>query len=141
MKNKALWILTFSGIVLISFGIFVTFPVANEIRSIFIRPDLVSIAIIFTGVFLTFSGVTSISSERFKTKAQKIEENDERNIKINQFAKSKAFDFMSILFGIGLLFLALLGYMNKVSFFFLIGLYFISYFYFLYQNWLIRKAI
>ncbi|WP_144529020.1 hypothetical protein [Peribacillus simplex] len=114
---------------------------ANEIRSIFIPPDLVSIAIIFTGVFLTFSGVTSISSERFKTKAQEIEENDERNIKINQFAKSKAFDFMSILFGFGLLFLALLGYMNKVSFFFLIGLYFISYFYFLYQNWLIRKAI
>lgn len=141
MKNKALWILTFSGIVLISFGIFATFPVANEIRSIFIRPDLVSIAIIFTGVLLTFSGVTSISSESFKTKVQKIEENDERNIKINQFAKSKAFDFMSILFGIGLLFLALLGYMNKVSFFFLIGLYFISYFYFLYQNWLIRKAI
>ncbi|MED4287449.1 hypothetical protein P4678_30400 [Priestia megaterium] len=141
MKNKWLWVLTLSGIAMILLGILVTFPVAGEIRSKFIRPDLVSIAIIFTGVFLSFSGITAISTEKFKTKAQKIEEEDERNIKINQYAKSKAFDLMSFLFGMGLLFLALLGYMNKVSFFFLIGLYFVSYFYFWYQNWLIKKAI
>lgn len=141
MKNKGLWVLTLSGIVIIFLGISVTLPIADELRSKFIRPDLVSIAIIFTGFLLSFSGITVISTEKFKTKAQKIEEEDERNIKINQYAKSKAFDLMSFLFGMGLLFLALLGYMNKVSFFSLIGLYFISYFYFWYQNWLIKKAI
>ncbi|MFA1509362.1 hypothetical protein ACDN41_09055 [Priestia aryabhattai] len=141
MKNKGLWVLTLSGIVIIFLGILVTWPIADELRSKFIRPDLVSIAIIFTGFFLSFSGITVISTEKFKTKAQKIEEEDERNIKINQYAKSKAFDLMSFLFGMGLLFLALLGYMNKVSFFSLMGLYFISYFYFWYQNWLIKKAI
>jgi len=141
MKNKALWTLIFIGFFLTLFGIIVIFPQSNVIRSVFIRPDLVSIATIFSGICLSFFGITTISNEKFKTKAQKIEENDERNIKINQYAKSKAFDLMSCLFGVGLLFLALLGYMNKVSFFFLIALYFISQLYFLYHNWLIKKAI
>ena len=82
MKNKWLWVLTLSGIAMILLGVLVTFPVADEIRFKFIRPDLVSIAIIFTGVFLSFSGITANSTEKFKTKAQKIEEEDERNIKI-----------------------------------------------------------
>lgn len=54
--------------------------------------------------------------EKYKTKEQHLKENDERNFTIIQKAKSKTFDLMTTLFSFDLLVLAMLGYMNKVSF-------------------------
>ncbi|MEQ6353547.1 hypothetical protein ABNX05_02850 [Lysinibacillus sp. M3] len=78
-------------------------------------------------------GFTKLLDEKNKTKEQLIEEKDERNIELSQNAKSKAFDLMINLFGFSLLALAMFGYMNEVSFFSLIALYFTCYAYYLYR--------
>ncbi|MGG4155077.1 hypothetical protein [Bacillus muralis] len=141
MKNKFHWLLTVVGSGLLIMGIVIELTQPKEIITAFIRPDLVSIGVLFSGVILAFIGFTEILDAKRKTKLQQIEENDERNIKMNEYAKSKAFDFMSSLFGIGLLLLVIFGYMNKVSFFFIAGLYFVVQIYYLYQQAVIKKLI
>ncbi|MGZ9815646.1 hypothetical protein ACXM0N_06910 [Peribacillus simplex] len=141
MKNKIHWLLTLVGCGLLIMGIVIELTQPKEFITAFTRPDLVSIAVLFSGVLLALIGFTEILGAKRKTKLQQIEENDERNIKLNQYAKSKAFDFMSSLFGIGLLLLAIFGYMNKVSFFFIASLYLVVQIYYLYQQSVIKKLI
>jgi Ca2+/Na+ antiporter len=86
-------------------------------------------------------GGSSIVGEKTRTKEQQIEENDERNITIVQTAKSKAYDLMATLFPFALLALALFGYMNEVSLFLLIGVYFICIIYFAYHLYKNKKKM
>ncbi|MDQ0174598.1 hypothetical protein [Bacillus chungangensis] len=124
-KNNLEWSLVIVGFLLLLSGIFLGFVGAEVLKIPFIRMDLVPIAVGFCGGLLFVMGGSTIMHEKYKTKEQHIKENDERNITIIQNAKSKTFDLMTILFSFGLLALAMFGYMNKVSFFSLIGLFFI----------------
>src|SRR5690625_7789711 len=94
--------------------------------------DLVPLAVGFCGIFLFIISSLAIGYEKNKTREQQIEEKDERIISIHQIAKSKSFDLMAISFPFFLLALAMFGYMNKVSFFLLAGLYLICIVYFNY---------
>ncbi|KOP80110.1 hypothetical protein AMS59_01475 [Lysinibacillus sp. FJAT-14745] len=118
-------LLIFSGIILGVVG-------AAILNIPFIRMDLVPIGVGFCGVMLLGMGITKLVDEKKTTKAQLIEENDARNIVIRQNAKSRAFDLMLHLFGFGLLVLAMFDYLNKVSFFSLLALYYSCYAYYLY---------
>ncbi|MGE7674481.1 hypothetical protein ACQKMV_13000 [Lysinibacillus sp. NPDC094403] len=132
MKNKLLWLAIIVGALLIISGIILGVVGAEILNIPFIRMDLVPIGVGFCGVMLISTGFTRMIDEKNKTKEQLIDENDERNIVISQNAKSKAFDLMINLFGFSLLALAIFGYMNKVSFFSLIALYYTCYGYYLY---------
>lgn len=68
-------------------------------------------------------------------------ESDERQVAINQKAKSKAFDLMLVSLSLSLLTLAMLGYMNVVSLFSLAGIYLICVVYFLYNLVKIEKEM
>ncbi|MFB7157381.1 hypothetical protein [Lysinibacillus sp. NPDC056232] len=133
MKNKLLWSMIIVGALLIIAGIILGVVGAELLNIPFIRMDLVPIGVGFCGVMLLGSGITELVDEKNKTKEQLIEEKDERNIELRQNAKSKAFDLMINLFGFSLPALAMFGYMNEVSFFSLIALYFICYAYYLYR--------
>lgn len=133
MRNKSLLILVIFGGILVLLGIVSGLTDFNFWRIPFIRMDLVPIAISFLGVLLLVMGVSAIISEKYKSQTQKTLENDERHIVINQKAKSKAFDLMVIAFSLSLLTLTMLGYMNLVSLFSLIGIYLIGIVYFLYN--------
>lgn len=71
--------------------------------------------------------------EKNKTKQQRIEEKDERVMAIYQSAKAKTFNLMAVSIPFVLIGLALFGFMNKVSFFTLGGLYLIFIEYFAFQ--------
>lgn len=133
MGNNINWSLVILGAILTLVGIYLGFVGAEILNIPFVRMDLVPIAIGFCGVLLVVSGGSAILYEKGKTREQLIMENDERNITINQHAKSKAFDLMTVLFSFALLALALFGYMNKVSFFTLTGIFLLSQVYFGYQ--------
>ncbi|WP_163580549.1 hypothetical protein [Gracilibacillus saliphilus] len=133
MRNNLSWSLIIMGVLLTLSGIILRFVGAEVLKIPFVRMDLVPIAVSFCGILLFVMSGSAIIHEKYKTKRQHIEENDERNIIINQNAKSKAFDLMTTLFSFGLLALAMFGYMNKVSFFTLIGLFLICQVYWGYQ--------
>lgn len=133
MRNKIMWFLVIVGALLFLSGIILGIVGAEVLKIPFIRMDLVPMAVGFCGALLLAMGGGEILFEKYKTKKQHIEENDERNIIINQNAKSKAFDMMVFLFSFGLLALAMFGYMNKVSFFTLAGLFLICQVYWGYQ--------
>lgn len=143
MKNKLKLnrFLVVAGLLLLGSGIVLGFIGAEVLNIPFVRMDLVPIAIGFCGSLLLIHGIIEISEEKYKTKEQHIEENDERNIMITQKAKSKVFDLMVVLFSIGLLTLAMLGYMNKVSFFSLVGLYLVGMLYYRYQVQINKKVM
>ena len=140
-KYKLSWFITLVGLFLIVSGIVLGIIGAEVLNIPFVRMDLVPIAIGFCGILLLLLGVLAISDRKYRTKEQYIEENDERNIVITQRAKSKAFDLMVPLFSLGLLTLALLGYMNEVSLFSLIGLYLIAMVYYVYQLVINKKVM
>src|SRR5690625_2286607 len=133
MGNNINWSLVILGAILTLVGIYLGFVGAEILNIPFVRMDLVPIAIGFCGVLLVVSCGSAILYEKGKTREQLIMENDERNITINQHAKSKAFDLMTVLFSFAILALALFGYMNKVSFFTLTGIFLLSQVYFGYQ--------
>ncbi len=133
MGNNLNWSLVIVGAILSLVGIFSGFVGAEVLNLPFVRMDLVPIAVGFCGVLLVVISGSAIFYEKHKTQEQRIEENDERNITINQQAKSKAFDLMTVLFSFILLGLAMFGYMNKVSFFTLAGIFLIGQIYFGYQ--------
>lgn len=143
MKNKLKLnrFLVVAGLLLLGSGIVLSYSGAEVLNIPFVRMDLVPIAIGFCGSLLLIFGIIEISEEKYKTKEQHIEENDERNIVITQTAKSKVFDLMVVLFSIGLLTLAMLGYMNKVSFFSLVGLYLVGMLYYRYQVLINKKVM
>ena len=107
-------VLTFAGILL-----FTVQP--PSLAAIFIRPDLVPFGVSFLGIMLLLTGWTEVFYK--KTRQEKIEEKDERNAAIVQGAMAAAFEAMNLLLGIALVTLAILGYMNHVSFFTLIICY------------------
>lgn len=119
-------------ILLLLAGIFAKFKLRIESIA-FVRMDLVPIAVGFSGTLLLVIGFSVIVGEKYKTEEQQIEENDERMIAIYQSAKSKAYDLVAILFLFALLTLAMFGYMNEVSFFSLVGIYFICHGYYAYN--------
>jgi uncharacterized membrane protein len=133
MKIKLGWSSLLVGIVLLLTGIFLGFVGADVLNIPFVRMDLVPWAIGLCGTLLLVLGVSSIAEEKYKTKEQHIEENDERIITIYRRSKSKAFDLISILFPFSLLVLAMFGYMNVVAFFLLAGIYFVCMGYFAYH--------
>jgi|SRR5690625_315910 len=133
MRNNLTWSLVIVGAFLLLSGVFLGFIGAEILNIPFVRMDLVPIAVGFCGVLLIVMGGSSFMYEKYKTQEQLIEENDERNITINRIAKSKAFDLMTVLFSFSLLALAMFGYMNKVSFFTLTGIFLICQIYFGYQ--------
>lgn len=141
MGNNINWSLVIVGAILTLVGIYLGFVGAEILNIPFVRMDLVPIAIGFCGVLLVVSGGSAILYEKGKTREQLIMENDERNITINQHAKSKAFDLMTVLFSFALLALALFGYMNKVSFFTLTGIFLLSQIYFGYQFLMSNKTM
>lgn len=143
MKNKLKLnrFLVVAGLLLLGSSIVLSYSGAEVLNIPFVRMDLVPIAIGFCGSLLLIFGIIEILEEKYKTKEQHIEENDERNIVIAQTAKSKVFDLMVVLFSIGLLTLAMLGYMNKVSFFSLVGLYLVGMLYYRYQVLINKKVM
>src|SRR5690625_7876427 len=141
MGNNINWSLVIVGAILTLVGIYVGFVGAEILNIPFVRMDLVPIAIGFCGVLLVVSGGAAILYEKGKTREQLIMENDERNITINQHAKSKAFDLMTVLFSFALLALALFGYMNMVSFFTLTGIFLLYHIYFVYSFFMSNKTM
>lgn len=133
MRNKYLLTLVMFGGILVLLGIVSGLTDFNFWSIPFIRIDLVPVAISFLGVLLLVMGVIAVISEKYKTEAHKIMENDERQVAINQKAKSKSFDLMVVALSLSLLTLAMLGYMNVVSLFSLVGIYLICVVYFLYN--------
>lgn len=133
MRSNLTWSLLIVGGLLTIAGIILGFVGAEVLNIPFVRMDLVPIAIGFCGVLLIVMGGSAVMHGKYKTQEQHIEENDERNITINQNAKSKAFDLMTVLLSFSLLALAMFGYMNKVSFFTLVGIFLLCQVYFGYQ--------
>ncbi|MGD6843682.1 hypothetical protein ACQCVH_14305 [Bacillus infantis] len=113
------WFLAAAGLFLTCMGIFLGISGADVLNILFTRMDLVPIAVSFLGIMLLFAGVMFILDKRFETP----EERDKGSEKAVQQAKSKAFNLMIGLYSICTITLALLGYMDEVSFFSLIGLH------------------
>lgn len=109
------------GAVLTCAGILLFAVQPPSLAAIFIRPDLVPFGISFLGIMLLLTGWTEVFYK--KTRQEEIEEKDERNAAIVQGAMAAAFEAMNLLLGIALVTLAILGYMNHVSFFTLIICY------------------
>lgn len=140
-KIKFFRSLEIGGILFILFGMTLWFTGAEILNIPFIRMDLVPIGFGFIGVILFIAASSAISYEKNKTAEQEIEEQDERMIQIHQHAKSKAFDIIAGVFPIVLLGMAMFGYMTKVSFFTLAGLYLICVMIYYYQLKLNEKKM
>lgn len=132
-KIKLLRSLEIFGVLLLFLGIILGIVGAEVLKIPFYRIDLVPIAVGFCGILLFISASSAVGYEKNKTKEQQIQEKDERMITIYLMSKSKSFDWIAIIFPFSLLALAMFGYMNKVSFFFLAGLYLVSIVYYHYQ--------
>ncbi|WP_080848043.1 hypothetical protein [Cytobacillus gottheilii] len=143
MKNelKLSLFITCVGLFLIVTSIILGIVGAEVLNIPFIRMDLVPIAIGFWGSIFFIVGVIGFTAEKNVTKEQSVYEKDERLKVIKKNAKSKAFNFLIVFFSACLLTLALLGYMNKVSFFTLSGLFIMTLVYYVYQLWTINKVM
>lgn len=141
MKIRLLKSLEIVGVLLLLFGILLGFIGADVLHISFDRMDLVPIAFGFCGILLFIVCRYAIGYEKNKTNEQQIEEKDERMIMIYQKSKSKAFDLIAILLPFGLLALAMFGYMHKVSFFILTGIYLLCIIYFNYQLLINKKKM
>ncbi|QKS73059.1 hypothetical protein FLK61_41450 [Paenalkalicoccus suaedae] len=119
--------------VLIAIG---DFTVINNMQ----RPDLVSIGVAFLGVSISTLALIKIAEEKSKSEKQRIEEEDERNVMINNMAKSKAFDLMIITFPIFLLTLTVMGYMSSVAFFSFVMLFLVYFFYSTYRLFILKSS-
>lgn len=139
MNIKLLRSFEIIGVLLLLLSIFLAFVGAELLHIPFASMDLVPFALGFSGILLFITGRSAIAYEKNKTRDQLIEEKDERVITINQITKSKSFDLMAILFPFSLLTLAMFGYMNKISFFFLAGLYLSCFIYYKYQFLITKK--
>jgi uncharacterized membrane protein len=76
-----------------------------------------------------------------KTREQKIEETDERNIAISHRAKANAFNVMTLLFAIALVVLDYTGRFDTVSFFVLLGVFAIVQIVFVVSLWYFQKKM
>ncbi|HIZ76078.1 MAG TPA: hypothetical protein H9669_00390 [Firmicutes bacterium] len=101
------------------------------------RPDLFIWATSIAGIALIICGVCELFFK--KTREQEIEAKDERNIALGNAAKATGFEVFTSLFSIAILILALLGYMNTVSFFTLFAAFFIGQSAFIGRLWYLHK--
>lgn len=124
MRKKIYRVITLLGAVFLAAGIALAFTAQDALAHVFIRADLAPFGIGFLGVMLLLTGGTELLCK--KTRREMIEENDERSAAIRNAASATAFEAMNLLLGTALVTLALLGYMNRVSFFTLIACYLFS---------------
>jgi hypothetical protein len=121
---------------LTAMGIILGIIGADVLNIPFTRMDLVPIAVSFLGIMLLSAGIMFILDKGFETS----KERNKGSEKPVQEAKSQAFNLMIGLYSIGTITLALLGYLNEVSFFSLIGLYYIGLLFYGYQLVVNRRA-
>jgi uncharacterized membrane protein len=76
-----------------------------------------------------------------KTREQKIEETDERNIAISHRAKANAFNVMTLLFAIALVVLDYTGRFDTVSFFVLLAVFAVVQIVFVVSLWYFQKKM
>ncbi|MFB9973298.1 hypothetical protein FPQ10_05715 [Allobacillus sp. SKP2-8] len=133
MNLRLFWSLEVVGGLLVVLGAALGIIGIDKIGVTLPQGDYAAFAIVFMGVFLIMIATVPILYEKNKTKQQRIEEKDERVIAIYQTAKVKTFNLMAVSIPFVLIGLALFGFMNKVSFFTLGGLYLIFIEYFAFQ--------
>ena len=124
MRKRLYQILTVVGVCVMLLGIVLYFLAGHGWSIPLARPDLAPWGVSFLGIIMIVCGSTELLTK--KTKEEEINERDERNIALHNAAMATAFEVMNLFFGIGLVALAMLGYMNLVSFFTLIILYLLS---------------
>ena len=124
MRKRLYQILTVVGVCVMLLGIVLYFLAGRGWTIPLARPDLVPWGVSFLGIIMIICGSAELFTK--KTKEEEINERDERNIALRNAAMATAFEVMNLFFGIGLVDLAMLGYMNRVSFFTLIILYLLS---------------
>lgn len=78
------------------------------------------------GALILIITIAPFADSQTKTKKQKIEEKDERNIEIRNLSSFYSYGFLMGFGVLALLFLTMLGYMNTVSFFTLAGIFIFS---------------
>lgn len=125
-KRKGFMLTTIIGAIILMIAVIIHCIGVEKLPFYVIRPDLFTFGIGFAGFLLLLMGIMEMISIKYKTSQQIIEESDERNIQINNQAATFAFNITTYLIGIGLITLALLGYMNKVSFFTLVLLFLVG---------------
>lgn len=122
MKKKILLIELIAGMIILLGGLMTYGLGIHNILPV-PRPDLVVWGTTLVGIILIVSGSDLLSK---KTKAEEIEENDERNIAIGNAAMALGFKVMTILFALVLFGLIFAGYMNEVSCLGMIAVFIIS---------------
>lgn len=111
------------SIIMIGFGLY---AVASDIKYVFPNPTSAPIGFILVGVLsLLFSVAPWIESFKYN-RAEEIERKDERNRMIIYLACYYSYQGLLFIGILSLILLAMLGYMNKVSFFVLITIFIIS---------------
>lgn len=133
-KTNLLGLLITIGLALIGLGVYLGIVGAEVLNIPFTRMDLVPFAVGFCGILMLAIVLPALYYEKHKTVEQKIEEDDERNQTIDHLSKSKAFNVLATLLPFSLIALAMFGYMNKVSFFLLVGIYLLCYYYYLFNR-------
>lgn len=133
MNLRLFWSLEVVGGLLLVLGVALGIGGVDKFDDTMPQGDYAVFAIVFMGVFLIMISTVPILYEKNKTKQQRIEEKDERVMAIYQSAKAKTFNLMAVSIPFVLIGLALFGFMNKVSFFTLGGLYLIFIEYFAFQ--------
>lgn len=129
---------TMLGILLVSVGIVMA---RLEAGTIFPNPKSAPWGFVLIGLLLIIVTIAPYFDEQKKTQRERIEEQDERNQSIFYQSGCYAYRFLMGVGTLVLLFLTMLGYMNKVSFFSLAGIFIVSsllqlgYKYYLNQKW------
>lgn len=136
MKKVLSWISIVVGVVILISGFVIR---GQDISINFIRPDLVVLGFGILGIMLIICGICTLALK--VTKEIEIEQNDERNIAIGNAAKATGYEVITVMFSLAILSLAMLGYMNKVSFFILIGILFTSQIVFITKLWYLHKRM
>lgn len=103
------------------------------------RPDLIVVGTSLIGIILIVSGACDLFTK--KTKEMEIEENDERNISINNAAMASGFKVISFTIAIAIFALIFTGYMTEVSCFTMIGAYAIGQIVYIVRLWYLHKTM
>lgn len=116
-KNSLLTISLITGIIL-GTGLFLTglAMMIFHVETAFPNSGSAPYGFLLLGALLLFLSPCLWAAARYKTRQQEIEERDERNVAILHKSCFYAYFFCIIPGYFGLLFLALLGYLNRVSF-------------------------
>lgn len=137
MKKKMLLIELITGIIIFLGGL-MTYGLGIHNVLPVPRPDLVVWGTTLVGIILILSGSDLLSK---KTKAEEIEENDERNIAIGNAAMALGFKVMTTLFVLVLFALIFAGYMNEVSCLGLIAVFMVSQVVTVFYTWYLNRTM